>query len=164
MERRCGHAFGACSADREATCFPFGLRRPPTLACSGFASRLRLRVRARRSGRVRRRSACRRYGLRPLRFGNGGARLMLAATRLATARRARLSRSACLRSLTLRVGHLRPTSAHSQPPPNGTASGGRVSIRMRSRNKKARLDSLATSRRCVVSHGCRLPDLQKKRV
>lgn len=43
--------------DREVR-FPFGLRRPPTLACSGFAARLRLRVRARRSGRVRRRSAC----------------------------------------------------------------------------------------------------------
>ena len=31
-----------------------------------------------------------------------------------------LARSACLRSLTLRVGHLRPTGAHSQPLPKGT--------------------------------------------
>ena len=197
MEQHSGH-----SANREATRFPFGLRRPPTLACSSFASRLRLHVRARRSGRVRRHSACRRYGLWPLRFCNDGARLMLATTWLATAKCARLSRSTSLRARNASLGplRLRFSSATATPPAFGERarkhrhashaplayarslsasgiSGLRAHVANRRQTvqpqrtcvnseaqsqQKARLSSLATNRRYVVSHRCWLPDLSEK--
>ena len=106
--------------DREMR-FPFGLRRPPTLACSGFGC-------ACRRGEWPRSSSLRalRYRLWPLRFGNDGARLMLTATRLATARRARLSRSTSLRARNASLGPsrlcssaLHSSSATATPPAFG---------------------------------------------